>query len=239
MKPFWAIRNQGEGTGEVRIYGEIAAADGLFVSEDATTPRQFAAELDDLGEIDTLNVRINSPGGNVFAGNAIHNILRRNPARKVVTVDGLAASAASVVAMAGDEVVMPTNSLMMIHEAHGAVMGNAGDIREFADVLDTATESVVSSYVGKTGLSARRIREMVAEETWLTAAEAMEHGFADRVDRRQVSASMRGDLLQVNGLEVDLSQYEKRPKLNRQSGRGNEQAAIAAAYSKFEEMTNG
>jgi len=212
-RKFWEFRAQADNpkVGELLLYGEISEASWWG---DEVTPRQFREELEALGNIEELRVYINSPGGDVFAGQAILSMLRRHGARKVVYVDGIAASAASIVAMAGDVVRMPRNAMMMIHNVWTIVAGDANELREVADALDRITESVVAAYQEKTGLDADEIRRMMDVETWMTAEEAVEKGFADEIeDTRAVAASLRNGTLFVNGQEVNLSRFKNPPKL--------------------------
>jgi ATP-dependent protease ClpP protease subunit len=146
------------------------------------TVRGVDAALKALPAATVLNVRINSPGGSVFEGNAIYNILRRHPARKIVIVEGLAASAASLIAMAGDEIVMPANAFMMVHHPFTQMTGDAAAMRDTANQLERIGETIVTVYAQRTKQPADRVRAMLDEETWLTAAEAVELGFADRVE---------------------------------------------------------
>lgn len=176
---FWKIQAKEKRTGELTLYGVI---DSEQWWGDETTPKTFKDELDALGEIDTLNVYINSPGGDVFAGQAIYSILKRHTAKKVVHVDGVAASIASVVAMAGDVVRMPANSMMMIHNPMGGCWGFASDHRKMADDLDHIREGMLAAYQSKvTKLSKDEIIALLDAETWMTAEEAVEKGFADEL----------------------------------------------------------
>ena len=126
MKKFWSFQARSDGVGELYLYGEIADASWLG---DEITPAQFARELDALGELRELYVNIHSPGGDAFAGIAIYSILQRCPAKKIVRIDGLAASAASLIAMAGDVIQMPKGATMMIHNAWAHASGEAADLR--------------------------------------------------------------------------------------------------------------
>ena len=237
MKKFWDISAQGN-EGEVSLYGVIEGDPGFMEGE--VTPKQFVRELEALGRVDQLNIRINSPGGNVFAGQAIYSILRRHEARKVVTVDGLAASIASVVAMAGDEVVMPVNAMMMVHNPHGLSIGFADDHRKFADTLDKIRDGIVATYRDKTSLRRSQIEGFMDDETWFTAEEAVEQGFADRVDSRQVSASMRGELLVVNGLEMSLEGFRRRPPMQTMvAERGRAESTRNAEIELYARMQGG
>lgn len=159
---------------EVWIYEEIGA--GWFGGISA---KQFADELNKLGKIENIKVRINSPGGDVFDGLAIHNVLKQNQARVTVYVDGLAASIASVIAMAGDEIIMAENAMMMIHDPWTIAMGSATDMRETADRLEKVGGQIVGTYSKKTGKDEKEIADLMAAETWMTANEALDMGFAN------------------------------------------------------------
>lgn len=214
-RKFWTIRAAAEpGVGELLIYGPIGPDDGLGWLFDEVTPKQFREDLDALGEISELKVFINSMGGDVFAGQAIHSILQRHSAKVVVHVDGLAASIASIVAMAGDQIIMPRNAMMMVHNPWTVRAGDAEDFRQWADNLDQIRESMIAAYIGKTGMDRDELLELLDAETWMTAEEAVEMGFADKVEEaKQIAASMMGsDRMVVNGQEMDLTRYRNRPK---------------------------
>lgn len=217
MKRFWTFQNAvgDPSTGELSIYGPIGA-DGDLGSWlfDEVTPAQFKQELDDLGNIQTLNVTINSPGGDVFAGQAIHSMLARHPATVNVIIDGLAASIASLVAMAGDVVTMPKNAMLMVHDPFSVAMGNARAFRKLADTLDTVRESMIAAYQGKTGLPHDELVALMEAETWLTAEDAVGRGFADEIEAtKSIAASMiRPGVIAVGGLEMDLTHYKHPPQ---------------------------
>lgn len=128
-----------------------------------------------------ITVQIHSYGGDAAAGIAIHNMLARYPGKKKVVVEGLAASAASLIAMAGDEIVMPDNAFLMIHNAWGGVMGEADDMRSQAEVLDMITASYRDTYAARSGKSPEEVAEMMAATTWFTAEAALASGFATEV----------------------------------------------------------
>ncbi|MBF0095600.1 MAG: Clp protease ClpP, partial [Alphaproteobacteria bacterium] len=184
MRSWYDIRDAGSsgiagsaggGDAEILIYDEI----GAF----GITAKQFADDLKAVGKAARITLRINSPGGSVFDGLAIHNSLKRLSARKTVWIDGIAASIASVIAMAGDEIVMPENAMMMIHDPAGVVVGTAMDMRAMAEALDRIKGGLVAAYRDRTGKPDAEVEQMMASETWLTAAEAVAAGFADRVDK--------------------------------------------------------
>ena len=162
---------------EIYLYEEIG--EGYFGG--GVSAKQFSKDLKAVGEVETITVRINSPGGDVFDGNTIYNLLKQHSAHVVVYVDGLAASIASVIAMAGDEIHMADNALMMIHDPWSFAIGNAADMRETADRLDKVAGTIVRTYAKKTGKGEQELADMMAAETWMNADEAVEHGFADSV----------------------------------------------------------
>jgi ATP-dependent Clp endopeptidase proteolytic subunit ClpP len=159
---------------EIVIYDEI----GAF----GIPAKAFLDELKALGPVAELTLRINSPGGSVFDGVAIYNALKRHQARVTVWVDGIAASIASMIAMAGDEVVMPENAMLVLHDPSGLVAGTAADMRATADALDKMAAGMVAAYRDKSGAGDAEIEALMAAETWLSAEEAVELGLADRVE---------------------------------------------------------
>ncbi|MDY0475671.1 ATP-dependent Clp protease proteolytic subunit [Pasteurella multocida] len=169
---WFSIKAGANDTAEISIYDEIG---GWGISAKA-----FAKQLKDLGNVKKINLHIHSPGGSVFDGMAIFNLLNNHTAKKIVYIDGLAASMASVIAMVGDVVIMPENAMMMIHKPWGIQGGDAEDMRKYADLLDKIEETLISAYTKKTGKSAEELAEMLAEETWLNGKECVEHGFADQ-----------------------------------------------------------
>lgn len=173
MRSWYAIRARAEGA-EVSIYDEIGAY--------GISAKSFLDELGALEGEAPLTLRLNSPGGSVFDAVAIYNALKRHAGPVSVWIDGIAASAASYIAMAGDEVVMPENALLMIHDPSGLVMGTADDMRAMAEALDKIKGSLVAGYAAKSGGAEDDIAALMAKETWLDAAEAVELGFADRLD---------------------------------------------------------
>lgn len=148
---------------------------------DGLTSAQVVSAIRDLGEVDDLNVLINSSGGIVTEGLGIYHELATHPAKVVVEISGVAASMASAIAMAGDVVKIAKNGHIMIHDPWNVAVGNAEDLREAADLLDRFGTSLVNIYANKTGLPEDEIREMMAAETWLTADEALAKGFVDEV----------------------------------------------------------
>jgi ATP-dependent Clp protease protease subunit len=166
------------------LYDEIGPAWMGLVSAE-----QVVAELNSLGEPDEIKVHINSPGGDVFEGLTIYNALARHPARVAVEVDGLAASIASVIAMAGDSVQMSPGSMFMMHEAWTLSLGNKHVHKAQYDVLDKIDENLVGIYSDRSRVDTTTIRELMMGETWMTADEAIAHGFADGVPETPLSVA--------------------------------------------------
>ena len=194
MKSWFTARAaQSDGEAEIVIYDEI----GMF----GITAKDFHSELRGLGAVSHINLRINSPGGSVFDGLAIYNMLARHKATVTVTVDGIAASIASVIAMAGDAVVMPENSMMMIHDPSGIVVGTSKEMRDLADALDKIKGSLIGAYAAKSSMGREAIARLMADETWLTAEEAVEMGFADSVSEPMKMAA-----------SFDLTKFKNAPE---------------------------
>lgn len=173
MKTWFNLNKKDDGTTPVlSIFDDIGAY--------GVSAKDFINQLNSIngGEV---SVEINSPGGDVFAGLAIHNSLRACGKTVNVKVMGLAASAASLIAMAGDSIEMPENTFMMVHNPWGFAMGNADEMRSTADVLDKIGASLVSTYAKRTGKSDDEITALLNAETWMTAQEALDAGFATKV----------------------------------------------------------
>jgi ATP-dependent protease ClpP protease subunit len=157
---------------EILIYSDI----GESFFGDSVSAVMVKDQLKDMtGDI---SVRVNSPGGDVFDGFAIFNLLDQHDGKVTIHIDGLAASAASVVAMAGDEIVIADNALMMIHDPWTMSVGNAADMRGTADLLDKIRDSIVTTYMTKTNLPIEEVTAMMGAETWFSAAESVANGFA-------------------------------------------------------------
>jgi ATP-dependent Clp protease protease subunit len=174
----WFEMKAEAGVGEIVIYGEIGKS---WWDDDAMSAKQFDDELKALGEVTQINLRINSPGGDAFDGIAIHNMLKNHKAKVVATVDGIAASAASIIAMAADEIIMPQNAFLLIHGASGIAMGNAGDMQSMADDLKRLDLAIVNTYAARSGQKADKISAIMKEDRLMGASEANELGLADTV----------------------------------------------------------
>lgn len=169
--------------GELYIYDSIGA--DYFGGIGA---QDVAKALADIGNVDTLNVYLNSPGGSVFEGVAIYNQLKRFNARKVIHVDGLAASIASVILMAGDERRIAKNGQVMIHDPYGFCFGTAEDMEKNAVVLKQIKATILGTYVDRAKCSEKECERWMTDETWMTASVALERGFVDAIEETDADA---------------------------------------------------
>ena len=180
-KPNVTFRNAGNGVAEVFLYEEI----GYW----GITAKEFSNELKALGDVSVIKNHINSPGGDVFEAAAIYQLLAQHPATVETHIDGMAMSAATVVALAGDSVAMAENGLFMIHDPMTFAMGNKAELTKVIEILDKVTETIVGVYTAKTGDAPEKMRELMAAETYFTAAEAKAAKFVDTINpNKQVAA---------------------------------------------------
>ena len=177
IKDFLNIKNLENEKAELHFYGEIVSDEWEKWSDLDTCPEDVLNYLSKIENSKELDIYINSGGGSVFAGLGIYNILKRHKGRKTVYVDGLAGSIASIIAMVGDEIIVPSNSFIMIHKPLCGVCGNANDMREMADTLDRIEEGLINTYKTKLkdNVDIETIKAMVNAETWLTGEEASKY----------------------------------------------------------------
>jgi ATP-dependent Clp protease protease subunit len=168
-------------TAEIWLYDQIGAS----FWDDGISAKTFQKELTALGKVSTINLRINSPGGDVFDGLAIYNQLKQHPARIVVDIDGLAASIASIIAMSGDEIRMAGNAMMMIHNAHGMAVGDSGEMQRMAALLTQINANLADTYAARTAQTLAQLQTWMNDESWMTAEAAVQHGFADAIVAEQ------------------------------------------------------
>ncbi|SCY99043.1 head maturation protease, ClpP-related [Lysinibacillus sp. SG55] len=202
LQSFFQMKASVDGkSADVFIYGEITKWAWEEYGEVSSVT--FKNELDKLGDVETIHLYINSDGGSVFEGVTIYNMLKRHEARIIVHIDALAASIASVIAMAGDEIRMPSNSMLMVHNAWSYVVGNAEKLRKAADDLDRINQSAMIAYKDKAGdkLDDTTLKELLDNETWLSAEKAFEHGLCDIVE-------------EANEMVASVSEKAKRRYIN-------------------------
>ena len=241
MKKCWKFaKAKAAKTGELYLYGPIASETWYG---DEVTPKQFKDDLDALGEIETLNIYLNSVGGDVWAGWAIHSMLARVQAQKNLYIDGIAASIATVIAMAADKIFMAKNALFMIHNAWTYTVGNAEDHRKAVELLVRVDDVARELYAKKTGKDADEVRAMMDAETWMSADEALAAGFADElVAEKKAAACIRGGtIVYPDGTEQDAGRYAaalagRLPEAQQKPNPPEMPAGIAAIYEKAHEI---
>lgn len=182
MKSWYSISNKAGGDAlDISLHDEIGMW-GISASE-------FISDIKAHGNASQINLSIHSPGGNALDGLAMYNALVSHPAKVHTHVAGLAASAASIVLMAGDEITMPEDAFIMIHNPFTLAIGGGDEMRAVADTLDKIQASLVNIYAKRTGKDAAEVSQLMDDETWLNAADASDHGFIDSVtDKVNIAA---------------------------------------------------
>ncbi len=211
---FWQIKNEAEEEeAELVLYGEIANSSWY---EDDVTPKQFAEDLKALGGKD-LKLRINSPGGDVFAAQAIYNQLKSYTGNITACIDGMAASAATIITCAADKVVMPSNGIFMIHNPMCIVMGymDVPKLKKMTDRLTVVKQTIVNVYMKKCkNVSESKLNKLMDAETWMNADEALDYGFVDEVDTdEEVNNLLQGGVAVVNNVSIDMTRFKQPEKL--------------------------
>jgi len=216
-KAIWELNQSVEpNTLEMYIYGDV---EGDYYDwwngediESETSANHFRNELAKYPNTSQINIYINSYGGSVFEGTAIYTQLKRHPAQKTVYIDGFACSVASVIAMAGDKVIMPPNTMMMIHNAWNCVCGNSKELRKAADDLDVVMEGNRQAYMTKSSgkIVEEQLVKLLEDETWLTAKQCLEYGFCDEIAGQEANLANAKQMLQkVNKTIEQKLSYNK------------------------------
>lgn len=218
--PVNLVRNEGEAS--LYIYDVISADWGVGAMA-------VIDAISQAGDAKTLNVHINSPGGDVFEGRAIMAALRRFEGKKVAHIDSLCASAATSIALACDEVVMAEGAFFMIHNSMTLGFGNKNDLRETADTLDKIDGAIANDYTTKTGKDAEQVHAWMDAETWFTAAEAKEHGFIDSVKKADKKAKNTWNLAAFGNAPASLK--EPAPPDPEPATPTNEEPAPAGSFN--------
>lgn len=231
---FWQVKNEVNGNSEILLYGPIAGERSWWGDE--VTPRSFAEDLENLGGKD-VTVRINSGGGDVFAAHAIHNQLVAYKGRVTVVIDGLAASAATIIAVAGDRIIMPSNALFMIHNPAIGLSDYYGaeELLKAAEALNTIKGSIVAAYRKRCKASAEELAAMMDAETWMGAAECLEKGFVDEI-QGSVSPVLNGSSLVVNSVNFNIKNFKNQDALKACI---QNQTEVKSMNNKLEAFLNG
>lgn len=191
---------------ELTLYGAI----GESWFEESVTAKNVINEIKKIPDnVKEIQVRLNSPGGSVFDGITIYERLRQHKAKKTVYVDGIAASIASIIAMAGDEILVGEGSFIMIHRPMTGIYGNAAELEKTIDILDKIENQMIAIYSRKTGLSNAEVSKLMSEETWFNADESLDKGFATQ--KTEVEANLR---MVASALKNGESWIKKAPNLS-------------------------
>lgn len=182
-------------TATINIYGDITSWAWEELGEVSAV--NLSKQLEALGDVDKIDVYINSYGGEVAEGLAIYNALKRHKAKVTTYCDGFACSIASVIFMAGDERVMNESSLLMIHNAWTYAMGNSEELRKQADDLEKITQASVEAYKSHSSLTEKEIKKLMDAETWILPTEALEYGFATMIDKPENKNASQNAFLQL------------------------------------------
>ena len=226
-KKFWQFRNQAAGSAELLLYGDISDSSWWG---DEVTPKTFADELNALGPLTSLTVRINSGGGDVFAAQTIGNLLEQHTAQVTARIDGLCASAATIIACHCDKVVAANDSTYMIHPVRMGIFdfADAVTLQQYIGALNTIRENILNLYTKKTGREKDEVAAWMDATSWWTGEEAKTNGFVDELvdDGEKTVVENRGGLLFVNSVNMNLP-FDKAPKFVQNS------VAAAPAASGF------
>lgn len=198
------VKNEGK-KAKLNIYGYIVSEEWGKLEESDIIPEEIQDFISIIGDMD-IDIYINSGGGSVFAGMVIFNMLKRHKGHKTVYIDGVAGSISSVIAMAGDKIVCPSNSYLMIHKAWDCKTGNADDFRKYADYLDMMDSGIINAYKEKLhdGIKIETIKDMMAKETWLTGIEAQKYFDIELSEAVQIAASIDKEYCNSHNVPKDL-----------------------------------
>lgn len=202
---FWNIaKNENSEEADLMLYGTIGS-DEFW---DDISDKAFKEEITNLGDVKNINIYINSPGGSVFAAVAIANTLKNHSATVTAYIDGLAASAATIITSACDIVKMPKNALFMIHNPWTIAWGEKKDFEKTIDMLEKVKDSIVETYLSKTGLDKEQLSELMDNESWLNSEEAKSYGFIDEIVDLSVEKEIVSNKLIMNGMAFDVSKFK-------------------------------
>ena len=223
-------------TADLYIFGDITSWRWF---EEEVSASSFQKDLEAIGQVDTLNIHINSCGGDVFEGIAIYNLIKNYNAVKNVYIDGIAASIASVIAMAGDNIYMSNTSVMMIHNCWTWTSGNAEDLRKTADDMDKVMQAIRNAYLSKVNIDEDKLKQLLDDESYLLADECIEMGFCSEIieydeEETELSASSRGYF----DLVMKLKKLEKPQENIPEETLDHKQMTIALSEAQMNDIVN-
>ena len=202
---FWnLVKNEKEKTAELILYGSIGSDEYW----DDISDKVFKQDIENLGDVENITLHINSPGGSVFSAVAIANTLKNHKAKVTANIDGLAASAATIITSACDTVRMPKNALFMIHNPITFAYGNNQEMQKTVEMLDKVKNSIIETYLNKTKTDKETLSELMDNETWMDAETAKEYGFVDEIVDEEVGKEFVENKLIINNMAFDISKFK-------------------------------
>ena len=211
---FWNVmKNDEEKSAELILYGSIGSDEYW----DDISDKAFKQDIENLGDVENITLHINSPGGSVFSAVAIANTLKNHKAKITANIDGLAASAATIITSACDIVKMPKNALFMVHNPITFAYGNNQDMQKTLEMLDKVKGSIIETYLNKAKTDRETLSELMDNETWMSAEEAKEYGFVDEILDENVEKEVIENKLIINNMAFDISRFKNfKEKKNRE-----------------------
>ena len=202
---FWnLVKNEEEKTAELILYGSIGSDEYW----DDISDKVFKQDIENLGDVENITLHINSPGGSVFSAVAIANTLKNHKAKVTANIDGLAASAATIITSACDTVRMPKNALFMIHNPITFAYGNNQEMQKTVEMLDKVKNNIIETYLSKTKADKKTLSELMDNETWMDAETAKEYGFIDEILDESVEKEVIENKLIINNMAFDISRFK-------------------------------
>ena len=202
---FWNVmKNDEEKSAELILYGSIGSDEYW----DDISDKAFKQDIENLGDVENITLHINSPGGSVFSAVAIANTLKNHKAKITANIDGLAASAATIITSACDTVKMPKNALFMIHNPITFAYGNNQDMQKTLEMLNKVKNSIIETYLNKAKTDKETLSELMDNETWMSAEEAKEYGFIDEILDENVEKEVIENKLIINNMAFDISRFK-------------------------------
>ena len=211
---FWnLVKNDEEKSAELILYGSIGSDEYW----DDISDKAFKQDIENLGDVENIILHINSPGGSVFSAVAIANTLKNHKAKITANIDGLAASAATIITSACDTVKMPKNALFMVHNPITFAYGNNQDMQKTLEMLNKVKNSIIETYLNKAKTDKETLSELMDNETWMSAEEAKEYGFIDEILDENVEKEVIENKLIINNMAFDISRFKNfKEKKNRE-----------------------
>ena len=213
---FWnLVKNDEEKSAELILYGSIGSDEYW----DDISDKAFKQDIENLGDVENITLHINSPGGSVFSAVAIANTLKNHKAKITANIDGLAASAATIITSACDTVKMPKNALFMIHNPITFAYGNNQDMQKTLEMLNKVKNSIIETYLNKAKTDKETLSELMDNETWMSAEEAKECGFIDEILDENVEKEIIENKLIINNMAFDISRFKNFKEKKKQNPR--------------------